>query len=243
MSSQPSRPPGFGAWIARVIAIVLLVPVRLLWEAVRLLGRLVAAAVDYFVTRLLAPVVRFVWYWVIRPIWMFFKDFLWGWVLQHVLWGLVLTPVLALLLDCFLRPLRQAVERWLWRALVRPALVWLWRAVLEPLIGLLLATVYLLGKWLVVWPLVQLWRWALRPLWVLLRTVLVYGWRVATVIVGVLVVTPCRFVYRTVLRPLLLALAAVWVAVVVRPVRWAHSSVVTPVNRWAAEIMTGVFGR
>ncbi|MET8779362.1 hypothetical protein ABZV58_30530 [Nocardia sp. NPDC004654] len=243
MSSQPSRPAGIGAWIARVIAIVLLVPIRLLWEGVRLLGRLLAAACYYFVTRLLAPVARFVWYWVIRPIWLFVKDFLWGWVLQHVLWGLVLTPLVALLLDYFLRPLRQAIERWLWRALLRPALAWLWRAVLEPLIGLLLATVYWLGKWCVVWPLVQLGRWVLRPLWMLTRAVLSYAWRVATVIVGVLVVAPCRFVHRTVLRPLLLALAAVWVVVVVRPLRWVHGNVITPVNRWAAEILTGVFGR
>ncbi|TQM33391.1 hypothetical protein [Nocardia bhagyanarayanae] len=243
MSSQPPRPAGLGAWIARVIAVVLLVPVRLLWEGVRLLGRLLAAAFSYVVTRLLAPVARFVWYWVIRPIWLFFKDFLWGWVLQHVLWGLVLTPLVAVLLDYFLRPLRQAIERWLWRALLRPALAWLWRAVLEPLIGLLLATAYWLGKWFVVWPLVQLWRWVLRPLWALSRTVLSYAWRVATVIVGVLVVVPCRFVYRSVLRPLLLALAAAWVAVVVRPVRWVHGNVVTPVNRWAAEILAGVFGR
>ncbi|WP_067847632.1 hypothetical protein [Nocardia lijiangensis] len=243
MSSHSSRSVGLGAWIARVIAVVVLVPVRLLWEGVRLLGRMLAAALWYFLTRLLAPVAQFVWCWVIRSIWLFVKDFLWGWVLQHVLWGLVLTPLVALLLDYFLRPLRQAIERWLWRTVVRPALGWLWRAVLEPLLGALLMAIYWLGKWFVVWPLVQLWRWVLGPLWLLLRTVLTYAWRVATVLVGVLVVAPCRFVYRTVLRPLLQVAAAVWVALVVRPVRWVHGTVVTPVNRWAAEILTGVFGR
>jgi hypothetical protein len=121
-----------GEWVARGLAVVLLVPVRLLWEAVKLCGRAVVAAGVYVLERLLVPVGRFLWYWVVRPLWLFVRDMVWGWALQHVLWGMVLTPLGALLMDWLLRPLRHAIERWLWQRLLLPGFELLWRWVLRP---------------------------------------------------------------------------------------------------------------
>ncbi|MFQ6394746.1 hypothetical protein ACLMAJ_14925 [Nocardia sp. KC 131] len=258
MSTPNINPPEHtsgGQWIARAIAIVVLIPVRLLWEGVELLGRIVLTVLRFVRTQLLEPVCRFAWQWLIRPVWAFVKDFLWGWLLQHVLWGMVLTPIGALLLDFFLRPLRRAVEEFLWRRVLRPAAEWLAREVLLPVGSavfwvlykgykyLIAWPLYMVVKYLIVWPLYQLWRWILLPLWRLLRAVLLYAWRIATIVVGVLIVIPCRVVYRAVLSPIFTAMAIAWQAVVARPVRWLHANVVTPMNKWADEIMTTVFGR
>lgn len=243
MATPPSRPVSPVEWIARIVALVVLVPVRLLWEGVRLVGRVTAAALGYVFFGVLIPAARFLWYWVIRPVSLFFKNIVWGWLLQQVLLGLVLTPLFVLLLDFVLRPLRRAVEEWLWRRVLLPALEWLWETVLRPTIKVLaLVTVWLTYR-LIVLPLTALWRWVIQPLWRLLRTVLTYAWEVATVVVGVLVVTPCRALYRHVLRPVLVAFAAVWAAMVVRPLRWVYAHVLSPVNKWAAEILNTVFAR
>ncbi|WP_157228800.1 hypothetical protein [Nocardia brevicatena] len=231
-----------GEWVARAIAVVLLVPVRLLWEAVKLCGRTVVAACVYVLDRLLVPMGRFVWYWLVRPLWLFVKDVVWGWALQHVLWGLILTPLGALLMDWLLRPLRHAVERWLWLLLL-PALELLWRWVLRPALYAFVVTVEWLWRWCVEWPLRLLWRWVLRPFWVLVAAIVSYGWRGATAVVRVLVVIPCVFVYRTVLCPVLRALGAVWEAAVVRPIRAVHRHVLAPMNRIAADLLNSVFGR
>ncbi|MEU4841009.1 hypothetical protein [Nocardia testacea] len=247
MSSTDPREPrprvSIGEWVARALAVVLLVPVRLLWEAVELCGRAVVAAGVYVLERLLVPVGRFLWYWVVRPLWLFVKDLVWGWALRHVLWGMVLTPLGALLMDWLLRPLRHAIERWLWRRLLLPGLELLWRRVLRPVLGAFAVTVAWLWGWCVVWPLRQLWRWVLRPCGMLLAAIVSYGWRGAAAVVRVLVVVPCVFVYRTVLRPVLRALATGWDFVVVRPLGFLNRRVLVPLNRVAAEVMNTVFGR
>ncbi|WP_280181091.1 hypothetical protein [Nocardia farcinica] len=232
-----------GEWLARMIAVVLLVPVRMLWEGARLCGRAVGAACRYLLDRLIAPVGRVIWYWVVRPLWLFAKDAVWGWALHHVLWGMVLTPLGAFLLDRLLRPLRRAVEEWVWRRVLRPGLVLLWRWVLRP-IGYAVAVVAgRLWRWCVEWPLRVLWRWVLRPLWVAVAAVAWFGWRAATAIVDVLVVRPCRLLYRVIVGPVLRWVAEMWRFAVVRPVRFVHRRVVAPMNRVAAEVLSAVFGR
>ncbi|MGW5382413.1 hypothetical protein [Nocardia sp. NPDC003963] len=247
MSSTDPREPRerttIGDWVLRGIAVALLVPVRLLWEAVKLCGRAFAAACLFVLEKLVEPVARFLWYWLVRPLWLFVKDVLWGWVIQHVLWGLVLTPLGALLMDWLLRPLRYAVEQWLWRRLVRPVLVLLWRWILRPVLGAIAVTVRWLWRWCVEWPLRWLWRWVLRPCGSLLAALFSYGWRGATAVVRVLVVVPCVFVYRTVLRPVLRALATCWDFVAVRPLRFVHRRILAPMNRIAADLLNTVFGR
>ncbi|MGK8488955.1 hypothetical protein [Nocardia asiatica] len=241
--STPDTRVSVAQWIARGIAIVVLVPLRLLWEGIGLLGRVTGAIFVFVAQRLLVPVAELIWHWVLRPAWIFTKDFLWGWVVGHLLWGLVLTPLLSLLLEYLLRPLRRAVEIFLWRKLIRPVGAWVLRWVVFPIGYAVTWVCHRAVKWLIVWPLAQLWRWALRPLWRAVRASARYGWRVATVIVGVLVVAPCRALYRYVLRPVFAAFAVVWNALVARPVRWAHRTIVRPMNRWAAEVVAAVFGR
>ncbi|MET7772181.1 hypothetical protein [Nocardia sp. NPDC005366] len=245
MSTQggSSDPASLGQWIARAIAVVILIPLRLAWEGVKLIGRVTVAALVYFLEHLLEPVCRLVWHWVIRPAWYFVKNILWDLVINHMLWGMVLTPVLALLLDYILRPLRRAVEEWLWRRVLRPAAGWLWRRVLRPAIEFLAGVCLFLLDRLVYRPSRALWRWVLHPLWRALRATLLFGWRIATIVVGVLVVIPCAFVYRTVLRPVFAALTAAWHVLVTRPVRWTYRTVIAPMNRWASDIVSTVFGR
>ncbi|MFE7798319.1 hypothetical protein [Nocardia sp. NPDC057440] len=242
-NTRSSEHVSVGQWIARAIAIAVLIPVRLLWEGVGLLGRLALAVLHFIWTELLDPFCRIAFHWVLRPAWAFVKDFLWGWLLQHVLWGMVLTPLGALLLDFLLRPLRRAVEEFLWRRVLRPGAVWLTREVLLPIASAVFTMLCTVFEYLIVRPLSLLWRWILRPLWRMLRATLRYAWRSATIIVGVLVVIPCRAVYRTILRPVFAAIAVAWQALVVRPVRWVHVNIVTPMNRWATEIVASVFGR
>ncbi|MFX0573144.1 hypothetical protein [Nocardia nepalensis] len=241
-STRQSGSTSPGQWIARLIAIVVLIPLRLVWEGIKLLGRSTTAALTYLWDHLLDPICRLVRHWLLRPAWAFVKDFLWGWVLHHVLWGLVLTPVAAFALDYFLRPLRRAIEAFLWRRILRLTLNWLTRNIVLPIAGVILRMLYLAGKYLIAWPLYQLWRWILHPLWRLLRAAATYGWHVATIIVGVLVVTPCRAIYRTILRPILAALAAAWRTTIVRPTRWTYLNVIQPMNKWATDLMSTVFG-
>ncbi|MEV0296828.1 hypothetical protein [Nocardia sp. NPDC050710] len=232
-----------GRWIGRVIAVLVLIPIRLLWEGVTLMGRGIVAALVFFLEHLLEPVCTLLWHWVIRPAWHFVANILWGWLLQHVLWGLVLTPVLAVILDYVLRPVRRAIEEWLWRRVLRPVAGWLWRRVLYPVAKAVALVALVLGEWFIVRPLYALWRWGLHPLWRALRTILRFGWKVATLVVAVLVVMPCAFVYRTVLRPIFAAFTVAWRTLVTRPLRWSYRNVITPMNRWAADTINAALGR
>lgn len=245
MSEEPREPrqrASVGEWVARVFAIVLLVPVRLIWEGVKLCGRAVVATGVFLLETVLSPVGRFLWYWVVRPLWLFVKDVLWGWAVQQVLWGMILTPLGALLMNWLLRPLRHAVEAWLWRYLLRPALGLVWRWILSPVLYAVAVTVQWFWLWCVEWPLRQLWRWVLRPCWAAGVLVAAYGWRGATVVVRVLVVVPCAFVYRYAVRPVLRAVGRCWEVLVARPVAFVYRRVLKPVNRAAAELIASVFG-
>ncbi|MGX1809635.1 hypothetical protein ACWIGI_28275 [Nocardia sp. NPDC055321] len=244
-----------GGWIARAIAVVIFLPLRLLWEGCKLLGRVVVATLEFVLDHLLAPIGRFIRRWIVRPAIVFVKDYLWGLVIQQLLWGAILTPLGALLLDFVLRPLKNAVEQWIWRRALRPALVWLgtrviaptagWidRWILRPVTRAVVRITWFLVKWLIVVPVLAVVRWIILPIAHAFGAALAFGWRVATVIVGFLVVAPCRYLYRTVLRPLFTALARAWRTTVVRPLRWINARVLRPVNRAIGEVMSAVFGR
>jgi len=251
---QPPR-VGIGEWVARVVAVVLLVPVRLAWEGLKAGVRAVSATLYLLGRYVLVPTGRYVHRWLLRPLWVFVRDMVWGWAIQHVLWGLVLTPLGTALLTWLLRPLLRLVEDILWHAVLRPALRlllgrvlrpaarWTAKQVIEPVAWAIWCTLCWLCRWFVVWPLRMLWRWALRPLWLAIAATVYFGWRVATLLVRVLVVTPCAFLHRHVVRPVLAALGVVWRACVVAPMRWAHRTVLVPMNRFAADILGAVFGR
>ena len=152
MTTSPTDSIAVGQWIARLIAIVILIPLRLLWEGVKLLGRITAAALTYIWNHLVDPLCHLTWHWLLRPAWAFVKDFLWGWLLHYVLWGLVLTPLAAFALDYFLRPLRRAIEAFLWRRILRPTLTWLTKTILLPIAAITLRVLYLACKYLIAWP-------------------------------------------------------------------------------------------
>ncbi|MFJ1756829.1 hypothetical protein [Kitasatospora sp. NPDC088134] len=193
--------PGDGCLVAvvRPVVVAVVVPLRLLWELVVLVGRGVGWVLDKAVVVPLA----FLWEWVLGPLvhWLVVVPLTWLWR-----W-LVVVPVRAL-----------------WRWVVRPFLKGLWRYVLVPLA---LGTAYLavgFGKgigWLayhlVVVPVRALWRWVLVPLgkgfhhglwrpvlYPVLRALglaFLWSWRLGGRIWRFTVVRPCRWVRRDVWWP------------------------------------------
>ncbi|RMI30375.1 hypothetical protein EBN03_22295 [Nocardia stercoris] len=321
-------------WIARAIAIALFVPPRLVWEGIKRIPRAIAAVVRVFDRYLLEPTVVLFRDWVYRPIRNFVRNYLWHWLIQHLLWGIVLTPLGALIVAIVLRPLQRVIEDWLWRRVVVPGSVWVFRRVLKPAADGAVRLAVNVGRWLIVEPSVALWRYVVRPVahwsvwlavnavkwlvvapivgmwqyvlrplaiglrdavlrpaggwvrtrilpglasvaravggavraaaefavtwlvvepvhalwrWVLrplIRAVVAavrFGWRVATVVVGALVIAPCRWVHRTLLRPLAVGCGRVWRAVAGR-VRWTYRTVIMPWQQRAREAWQLVFG-
>ncbi|MGV9833555.1 hypothetical protein ACWDUL_05030 [Nocardia niigatensis] len=260
-------------WIARGIVLVVFVPPRLVWEALKRIPGLIAAAFRLFNEHLARPLAILFRDWVFRPLRNFVRNYLWHLLIQQLLFGMVLTPIGAFLLAYFLRPIQHAIEDWLWRRVLKPGIPWIFRTVIEPIadaIGwilamtwkwliavpisalwrrilqpgghwLLVAVIEPLVTWLFVWPAQQLWRWVLRPLVYAVIVTVVFGWRVATTVVRITVVTPCRWFNRTVLQPLFAAIARAWRALV-GPVRWAYQRVVMPWRARIAEVWTGLFG-
>ncbi|MFE3188260.1 hypothetical protein ACFXHA_04575 [Nocardia sp. NPDC059240] len=291
-------------WIARGLVLVVFVPPRLLWEAIKAIPRLIAAAFRLFTEHLAKPLAILFRDWVFRPLRNFVRNYLWHLLIQQLLFGVILTPLGAFLLAYLLRPIQRAIEEWLWRRVLKPGIPWMfrhlvlpvataivrvfvlawtwlivwpiattWRQVIRPggrwflvhvvepidtwvrrwILGpatraaraigrTLRTTVVFLGTWLIMWPLRQLWRWILRPLLLALAAIVVFGWKVATTVVAVTVVAPCRWLNRTVLQPLFAAIARAWRALAA-PVRWAYRNVVMPWRSRAAEVWTLVFGR
>ncbi|MFI1917627.1 hypothetical protein [Nocardia sp. NPDC020380] len=279
MTAQPpeQRTPdhvSFGGWIVRGIALAIFLPPRLLWEAVKFVSRTIARSWAYFLDHLLEPTAKLLRDWVFRPGWKFVKNYLWRWLIQHVLWSLVLTPLGALLVQFVLQPFRHVIEQWVWRLLLRPGLIllfrvlefaitwlivrpagFLWRRLLRPGFTWLTAevldpAVHALGRglgfcyrWFLRWPARMCWRWILRPLIYAFVVSVLFGWRIATIVTRILVITPCRRLYRTVLQPLAAATARLWRDHIARPARWTYRTIIQPMSKRASEMWTLVFGR
>lgn len=95
----------------RIVVLVLVIPVRLVWDALTAAGR----AVDRSVLRPLGRGLARLWHTVVvRPV-------AWAWR------TLVVVPVAWTWRTLVVLPLG-----WIWRTLVVAPLVWLWRAVLAP---------------------------------------------------------------------------------------------------------------
>ncbi|MFJ9058873.1 hypothetical protein [Streptomyces sp. NPDC102409] len=218
----------------RIVVLVLVLPVRMLWDLLVAGGRLL----DRVLLRPLGRALRWVHDQVLTPVGkalarLAVAVLVWPWV---GLWRYVVVPVV-----------RYGV--------VLP-LVWLHRAVLTPVghglrwvyAELLVPAVTALVTLLLVWPAVGVWRYLLRPLGI------AGAWLVTT-----LLVLPLVWVYRRVLTPLGhgivwalgmlgrgLALlgrgvwtGAAWLVttLLVRPVVWVYRRVLAPVGR---EIVTAV---
>ncbi|MCG5215915.1 hypothetical protein [Streptosporangium sp. KLBMP 9127] len=222
-----SQPSGCLTWPARVIAVLIVVPLRLLWEAVAAIGR----ALDAWVIR---PILVLLDYVLVRPLrWLFT-------VLVEIplswLWRAVLTPV----------------GRWLWTYVITPvgravgwALGWLLLIVITPFVY----AFEMIGKGLRAF-----YRW-IKPVLVVLGRVLAdaltYAWGVATVVVRFIgrvlfhiVVRPVRWLWRTAVRPVLvgtgLAIAWAWREAIVRPAKWVHRNVLRPASQAVTEVVRTV---
>ncbi|MFD6356015.1 hypothetical protein [Nocardia tengchongensis] len=165
--------------------------------------------------------------------------------IEEWLWRRVLKPGIPWVFRNIVKPIAEAIVwtitttwKWLvavpvsalWRYALRPGGRWLLTAVIEPLV-----------TWLIIWPAKQVWRWILRPLLVVIVAIVVFGWRVATTVVAVTVVAPCRWLHRAVLRPLAAAIARAWHALA-DPVRRVYQRVIMPWRTRISEVWTTLFG-
>jgi hypothetical protein len=189
--------------------LVIVVPIRLLWELLSALGRVVRA-------------------YVLRPI---------GWLLHNVLvrplaWvlgELVLRPLRWVLRVLVLRPLR-----WVVLAIVAPVGRVLLRHVLRPVgrgvvvvLAILLIPVVYAAEWLGR-GIAALWRVALWPLLAAFGRLLARTWWLAGLILFHLLVRPARLLWRVLFRPVLRAVRWAWRATVVPAARWLRGNVWEP---------------
>ncbi|GAA4238225.1 hypothetical protein GCM10022254_53270 [Actinomadura meridiana] len=236
----PPPPPSAGpAWIvvpARVVALIVLLPLRLVYDLFVLVGRGIRAVWNAFVGvlawigRLIGGVLCWiglaVYRWLLAPF---------GRLLAAIARGLG-----ALLNFLLIRPLR-----WLAMVLIVIPLRWVYRVLLAPigrgLVWLLVVTgraIAVLFRVLVIIPAVFLWRYVLRPplrflAWLargafaVLAAVagaVAWSWRLVgrclAWLAYVLVVVPVRAVWRYVLAPIGAVIAGTWrlAARVLRPI-------------------------
>ncbi|MFE5037763.1 hypothetical protein [Streptomyces sp. NPDC056683] len=231
----------------RIFVFLVVLPVRLLWDA-------------------LAAAARFLWRYVLVPV---------GRAIGLVLHALLVVPLIWLYRH-LLTPLGHAL-RWLCAQVFPPAgraLVWLYARVLTPigrvLVRLLVpvakalewvfemlgAALYWTARVLLVLPALALWRWILAPaghvLAIVLREIgeaLGHAWRAAGYVaraVGRVIGTlfrwiflePARWVYRTVLTPV----GHVVRDLVLRPVAEAARAVGRAVRQARADLRRALFG-
>ncbi|MFI9009883.1 hypothetical protein ACIGNX_21885 [Actinosynnema sp. NPDC053489] len=234
------EPPRWAVWVARAVAVVVVVPVRLAWESVKVVGRAAGrplAVVLRWVGSALRAVGGAASRWVFRPVGAVLRWF-GGLLLRYLLRpaGMAVRWFGGVLARYVLRPL-GAVLRWadrglralgelLWRAFERP-LRWLWRAVVVRGAGAL---------WRALRVFADAVGWAFRLVG---RGSAVVGAAVARVF-RLLVVVPARWAHQVVVAPVGRVVARVWRAVVVAPARWVRATVVEPV-RLAGRRVLGVF--
>lgn len=215
----------------QIIAVAIMLPLRLLWELLRPVGRGLRS-----VGRCLLAVGRLLWHYLIaRPLVL-----LWRYVLAPL--GRVLIVIPARRLGrCVLRPVLTAVGRTLaflfHHLVVRPGPL-LWRYVLVPVWRGLSR----LLRVLVAIPLEVLWKWVILPVGRVvskaLSKALLSGWRGAGRVLPVvglvllwllrgLVLVPVTFVWRRAGRPFFRAMGATG--------RWIGRNVLRPVREAVAD--------
>ncbi|RST16721.1 hypothetical protein E2C00_06830 [Streptomyces sp. WAC05374] len=190
----------------RIVVLIVVVPVRVVWDALTACGR----ALDRVLLRPLGRALRRLWDSVLTPV---------GRALAWLVTGLVTHGVVApcaWLYRWVLAPAGRGVARlaagfaagtaWLVTTLVVRPLAWLHRTVLRPLgrgVGLVLWAV-------LVWPWIALYRWVMTPaghglVWLYTHALLPLGrglWAAGAWLGRVLIVAPALFVHRWVLTPL-----------------------------------------
>jgi hypothetical protein len=201
--------------------LIIVVPIRLLWEVLSALGRFVQAYV-------MRPIGWLLYNGLVRPLW---------WVLRV----LVLRPLWWVLLVLVLRPLWWVLRvlvfrpaRWVWQRILVPLGRMFLRYVLKPLwtalawvAAMVLVPFTYLARWLVR-GLVAFWRAVLWPVLAAFGRLIAQTWRLAGLVLFHLLVRPVRFLWRTLVRPVLRAIAYGWRATVVPAARWARAAVWEP---------------
>ncbi|MFE5846845.1 hypothetical protein ACFQ7N_35045 [Streptomyces niveus] len=221
----------------RIVALVLVVPVRLVWDLLAAGARALHRAVLRPAGRGIALACSWLYESVLAPVGWFLGRalFVWPWV---ALWRYVVVPVA--------RYGFAVPAVWLYENVLAPVgrgigllCSWLYETLLTPTGHVLGAVLMFLGKVLFVWPWVALWRYVLVP-------VVHYG-----------LVVPVVWLYRSVLTPVghgiawlltgiakgvALTAAGLWtglvwllVTLLVTPLRWLHRAVLAPVGREIAD--------
>ncbi|PRY22004.1 hypothetical protein [Pseudosporangium ferrugineum] len=205
--STATEPPEWIRWPVRVLAIIFVLPFRLAWELLRVLGRFLARWVGRPVAwlwhRLVVVPVTFLWRWlVVVPLsWLVHRlvvvPLSWLWRQR----GYLVRPVLFLLRRLIVIPVTWffTVTAPLWRTLGR-VLVW----TVETLAGAVAAVARAIYHWVLLpgwrgagWLLARCYRWLLRPA----GRAIAWVWRWTVVPVWRLVAGAGRWVRDTVVRP------------------------------------------
>ncbi|ARH91210.1 hypothetical protein [Streptomyces sp. MOE7] len=237
------REPGEGClttavrFPVRVVVLILVVPVRLLWDALATAAR----AVDRTVLRPLGRGLALLWRTlVLRPV-------AWTWRTLVVLplawvWRTLVVAPLALVWRHVLAPLGRGLALvvrglgaglwWLGHRLVVVPARWLYAWVLAPVgraVGWVLTGVVTvlaaLVRWIVLIPAVALWRYVLGPVLGALATVLTVVVREVADALG-----HCWRVAGAISRAVGRFLGAVLRRLVAEPLRWAYRHVLTPLG-------------
>jgi hypothetical protein len=195
-------------WPVRALAVVVVLPFRLLWEAAKLIGR--------FLDRYLIASVAWLWrYLVAIPV---------TWLARQIWAGLT---VLGRWISAVLRVLIGVPLRWLWQQALRPVLRALWKYVLRPVfVAVVLAITFVIER--VLAPVVRfVWRWVLAPAGRAIVWFVRAGWQGVSWL--------GRQLYRFLLRPIGIAVAWLWrytFGALFRGIGWLWSVTVTPAGRW-----------
>lgn len=246
LEKAPSHPETGGCLVVavrlpvRVVTLLLVLPVRMAWDALVLAGRVVRDTVLRPVGRALAVLLRALWslcVWPFAALWRYGALPLGraiGWI-----WENLVVVTLVLVHRWVLTPLGHALL-WLHARVLTPlgrAALW----VLVPLARCLLTlcrwtgtALYWIARVLLVLPSVALWRWVLAPAGRVLLVVgrevadaLGHAWRIA----GRISLAAGR------------ALAALLRLLLVDPARWVHRAVLTPVGHALRDTLLRPAGR
>jgi hypothetical protein len=225
-----NEPPG----CLVIPALIVVVPIRLLWE---LLGLIKAAVVGY----VLRPLGWLVYQGLVRPVaWV--SRLLWGLLglVGRAVVGYVLRPVGWLVYQGLVRPVAWffrvplvGLLRWVGEAILAPLGRILYHYLLRPLgrgLAWCVSTLFLFLAYAaegIVRGLAVLWRvgW---PLSAALGRGIAYAWRLAGIVLFHFLVRPVRWVWRTLVRPVLRGLSRAWHVTVLTPARWARVNVLKP---------------
>ncbi|MFB9835127.1 hypothetical protein [Actinoallomurus acaciae] len=180
--------------------LIIVLPVRLLWEALKVIGRYVLRPLGWLLHNAL-----------VRPV---------AWILRELLWRPIRWAVRVLVV----LPLR-----WAGRRILLPLGRAILRYVLVPLLSGFAWVVMLVAR-PVGRALAALWRAVLWPVLAAFGRLLAHAWRLAGVILHHLLVRPLKFVWRMVLKPVLRAVRQVWRATAVPAARWFRHHVREPVR-------------